>query len=129
MQQREHGEGKLQGEHDLAEGEQVGDTAVAAQANDEDGGQNGQGAGDETAHPGLDAPVHEAFHDDLAGERAGDGAALTAGEQGDGKERAGGGGAEQRGEGEVGDADPVAAGGECDDVAAGDGDALLSEEN
>ena len=36
VQQREHGEGKLQRQHHLAEGQQVGDAAVAAHADDED---------------------------------------------------------------------------------------------
>ena len=66
------------------------------------------GAGDQPPQPGRDAPVHEAFHDHLAGERAGDGAALAAGEQGDGEQRAGRGGAQQRRERQVGDANPVA---------------------
>ena len=102
--------GKLQREHDLAEREQVVDAAVAADADDEDGGKDGQRAGDEPADPGLDAPVHEAFHHDLAGERAGDGAALAAGQQRDGEQSAGGGGAQQRRERQVGDANPVAVG-------------------
>ncbi len=77
--------GSCKREHDLAEREQVGDAAVAAQSDDEDRGQNGERARDEPAHPGLDAPVHEAFHHDLPGERTGDGAALAAGQQGDGE--------------------------------------------
>ncbi len=128
VQQGEHGEGKLQGEDDLAERQQVGDAAVAAHADDKDGGQDGQSPRDEPAHPGFDSPVHEAFHHDLSGESAGDGAALAAGQQGDGKERAGGGGAQERSEGQVGDANPVAGGGEVDDLAPGGGDALLAEE-
>ena len=34
---------------------------------------------------GANPPVHEAFHDHLPGQRAGDRAALPAGQQGDGK--------------------------------------------
>ncbi len=78
VQEREHGEGKLQGENDLAEREQVGDAAVASESDDEYGRQNGQSARNKPPHPGLQAPMHEAFHDDLAGEGAGDGAALSA---------------------------------------------------
>ena len=128
VQQGKHGERKLQRQHDLAEGQQFGDAAVAAEADDEDGGQDGERARDEAAHPGPDAPVHEAFHHDLAGERAGDGAALAAGQQGDGEQRAGGGGAQQRGQGQVGDANPVAVGGEADDVSSGGDYAFLAEE-
>ena len=103
--------GSCKREHDLAQSQQVGDAAVAAQADDDDRRQDRQRSRDQPAHPGLDAPVHEAFHHDLAGQRAGDGAALAAGKQGDGEQRAGGGGAQQRRQGEIGDADPIAIGG------------------
>ncbi len=129
MEHGEHGEGELEGEDDLAEGEEVGDAAVAAEADDEDGGEDGEGTGDEATEPGGDAPVHEAFHDDLSGEGAGDGGALPAGEEGDGEEGAGGGDTEEGGEGEVGHADPVGVVVEGDDLAAGDGDAVLSKED
>ena len=51
----------------------------AAQADDEDGGDDGQRSRDQPADPGADAPVHEPFHDDLAGQRPRDRAALAAG--------------------------------------------------
>ena len=56
---------------------------------------------------GLDPPVHEPFHHDLAGQRAGDRAALAAGQQGHREQRAGRGRAQQRRQRQIGDADPV----------------------
>ena len=88
MQQREHGEGELQCQHHLAQREQFGDTVVAAQTNDQDRGENGEGARDQPAHPGLDPPVHEAFHHYLTGEGSGDGAALTRSQKSYGEESA-----------------------------------------
>ena len=49
MQEREHGERKLQCQHDLAERQQVRDTAIPAHADDEDSRQNRQSAGNEPA--------------------------------------------------------------------------------
>ena len=110
MQQRKHGERKLQRQHDLAQREQVGHAAVAADADDENRRQDRQRARDQPPHPGLDPPVHEAFHHHLPGERAGDRAALPAGQQRDGKQRAGGRGAQQRRQRQIRDANPVAVG-------------------
>src|SRR4051812_41544243 len=107
MEEGEHRERKLQREDDLAEGEEVVDAAVAADADDEDGGEDGEEARDQPAYPWGKAPVHEAFHGDLAGEGAGDGAALAASEQGYGEECAGDSCANEGGKGEVSDLDPV----------------------
>ena len=54
--------------------------------------------------------LREAFHHDLPGHGAGDGAALAAGQQRHGKEGAGGGSPQQWCQGQVGDANPVAVG-------------------
>ena len=129
LQQRKHGKRQLQRQHHLAEGQQVVHAAVAAQADDEDRRQNGQRAGDQPPHPGRDPPVHEAFHHHLPGQRAGDGAALPAGQQRHGEQRAGGGGAQQRRQRQIGDADPVAVGAEGHDLAARHGHALLAEKH
>src|SRR5579863_1228859 len=129
LQQRKHGERKLQREYDLAEGQQFGDAAISAEANDENGREDGEGACDQAADPGTDAPVHEAFHHDLAGECARDGAALTACEERYGEQSAGGGGPEEWSERQVRDADPVAVGGEVDEAASRGGDTFFAEEN
>src|ERR1700733_3292691 len=128
MKQGEHGERKLQREHDLAERKQIGDAAVAAQADDDDCRQDRQRARDEPSHPRLDAPVHEAFHHDLACERSGDGAALSGGEESYGEESAGNGCTQQRGKCEISDADPITIGTESDKVSARNGNAFLAKE-
>ena len=88
MQQRKHGEGELQREHHLTEGEQIGHAALSSQPNDQNGRQDRQRAGDKPPHPRFDSPMHEAFHHDLAGECPRNGAALAACEQRHGKQRA-----------------------------------------
>src|SRR5581483_2887414 len=129
MQEREHGEGELKREHDLAEGEEVVDAAIAAQADDQDGRYDGECAGEQAAQPGGELPVHEAFHDHLSGERAGDGAALATGEEGNGEEDASGGGAEQGSERQEGNANPIGVAVELDDLSAGDGDTVAAVED
>ena len=99
---------------------------VAAEADDKNSGKDRQQAGDQPANPRTDSPVHEAFHHHLAGKGAGDGAALSAGKQRDGKEGAGGRNAQQRGKRQVGDPNPVGVFAEADDLSAGHGDALSS---
>ena len=78
MQQRKHGEWELQRQHYLAEREQIIHAGITAHADYYNRGNNRQRPRDEPAQPGLNAPVHKAFHDHLPGQRAGDGAALTA---------------------------------------------------
>ncbi len=65
-------------------------------------GMMASSAGDQPAQPGVQADVEEALHDDLAGQRAGEGGVLAGGEQGEGEHGAGAGDAEQRGEQFVG---------------------------
>src|SRR5215472_7518003 len=67
LQKRKHGKRKLQRKYYLTEGEQICDTGVTMQANDEYGGNDGEAARNQTPNPRLDTPVHEAFHHDLAG--------------------------------------------------------------
>ena len=82
MQQGKHRKGELKGQHDLAEREQIIHTAVAANSNDEHGRDDCQRSGNESSQPGLNPPVHEAFHHHLSRQRASDGAALSACQQG-----------------------------------------------
>ena len=89
MQQGKHGKGKLQREHYLAQREQIGDAAVAAQSDDQDRRQNSESAGDKPSHPRLDPPVHEPFHYYLAGERPRNRAALAGSQKRDREQRAG----------------------------------------
>ena len=118
MQQRKHGEGQLQRQHHLAQCKQIGHAALAPQSNDQNGRQDRQRAGNEPPNPRLDSPMHEAFHHHLSGERAGDGAALAAGEQGDREQRARDECSQQRREGQIGDPNPIAVGVEMDYLSA-----------
>ena len=129
MQERKHGERQLQRQHHLAEGQQIGDAAVAAQANNENRRQNGQRASDEPPHPRFDPPVHEAFHHHLPGQRAGDGAALAAGQQSHRKQRARSSRPQQRRQRQIRDPNPIAVGAELDHLAARDGHAFLAKEH
>src|SRR5207248_1046556 len=88
LQQGKHCEWKLQGKDNLAESKQIGNATVATQADDENCGKNGQRTGDKASHPGLDPPMHEAFHHDLPGQRPSDCAALPTGQKSHGKQRA-----------------------------------------
>ena len=63
--------------------------------------------------------MHEPFHDNLAGESAGDGAALTARQKCDGEQNACRHRAQERGQREIGDANPIAVVAEFDHAAAG----------
>ena len=76
---------KLKRENHLAEIQQVVDAAASADPDDQYRRDNRQDTRDHPAEPRLHPPVHEAFHDHLSGERAGDGARLSAREKGDGK--------------------------------------------
>src|ERR1700674_1710842 len=89
LDEGDHREGQLKAENDLAENEQRGDFILAGYADDERGGDDGNGAGDEAAEPGFQANVEKAFHHNLAGKGAGEGGVLARGQQGAGEERAG----------------------------------------
>ena len=114
VQQREQRQRQYEAENHLAEVDQVGDAARAADADNPDRRHDGEHAGDHPPDPRAEAPAHEAFHHDLPGQRAGDGAALAAGQQRHGEERAGQGRPQQRRQRQVRDADPVAVGAELD---------------
>lgn len=49
MEEGEHGEGEYEAEDDLAQVYEVGDAAAAADADDENGGDDGEEAGDHAA--------------------------------------------------------------------------------
>ena len=100
--------GFAQGEHDLAEREQFRHAAVAASADDHDCRQDGQHSSNNAAYPRRDPPVHEAFHHHLSGERAGDRRRLSAGQEGHRKQDASGRSAQQRGQRNIRDANPIA---------------------
>ena len=69
--------GKLHRQHYLAQREQIVHAVVAAQPMTMTAGRIAS-AGDQPPHPWPNAPVHEAFHHHLSGERPCDGAALSA---------------------------------------------------
>ena len=105
------------------------DAAFAANADDKDRRQDRERAGNQSPNPGREPPVHEAFHHDLAGERAGDRAALTAGQEGNGEQDARRGGAQERSERQIRDANPIGVGAEGHDLTAGDRHALAPVEH
>jgi hypothetical protein len=76
VDQREHGQGQGGGQDHLRQNEELVDQGVAADGHGDDGGGDGEQARDEAAVQGLDFPRHEAFHDHLAGEGAGERAVL-----------------------------------------------------
>ena len=125
MQQREHRKRQLQGQDHLAQGQQVVHAAVAAHPDDDDRRHDGQPARNQPPHPGGEPPVHEPFHHDLAGQSAGDRAALAAGQESHGEQDAGRGRAQQRRQRQVRDANPVGVLAERIDLAAGDRHAVL----
>ena len=83
VHQRHDGEDEGEGQDDLAEYQQTASAVAAADGGDDGSGDDGDGAGDEAAQPGLDSDFEEALHDNLAGESADDGGVLAAGEQAD----------------------------------------------
>ena len=95
MNQGNHGERQLKAEYDLAKDQKRGQLPFPGNADDENRGNNGDGAGDEAAQPGPQADIEKTFHDDLAGEGAGERGVLPGGEQGAGEERAREAGAER----------------------------------
>src|SRR5712692_1864167 len=89
LDQRNHRERQLKTENHLTENEQRGDFVLAGKTNDQGRRNDGEGAGDEPAKPGLEANVEKAFHDDLAGQCAGERGVLARGEQSASEKRAG----------------------------------------
>ena len=89
LHQRNHGEWQLKTENHLAEDQKRGELPFPGNRDDEDGGENGDRAGDQAAQPGLQADIEKTFHDDLAGKRAGERGVLPGGEQGASEQRAG----------------------------------------
>src|SRR4029077_7797062 len=86
--QRDHREGQLETKNHLTEDEQRSDFVFAGKTNDQSGRNDGDRTSDEPAEPGLETNVQEAFHHDLAGQRAGKRRILSGGEQRASKERA-----------------------------------------
>src|SRR5712672_3591857 len=81
LNQGNDGKGQLKAENHLAENDQGSDFALACYPYHQDGRSNGQRARDEPAKPRLQANIQKAFHDDLAGERAGKRGVLSRGQQ------------------------------------------------
>ena len=89
LDQRDDGERQLEAKNDLAENEQRSDFAFARYTDDKHGGKNGERARNKAAEPRLQTNLEEAFHHDLAGERASEGGVLSGSEKGAGKDGAG----------------------------------------
>src|SRR6266571_1767069 len=89
LDERDDRKGQLKTQDNLAENQQRRDFVLASDADDQGGGNDGHGASDEAAEPGLEANVQEAFHDNLARESAGERGVLAGGEQGTSKKSAG----------------------------------------
>ena len=128
MQERKHGEGQLQSEHDLAERQQIGHAAFPVKSDDQYRRRNRQRSRDQSPHPGPNAPVHEALHDDLSCQGSRDGAALSRRQQSNGKKRARKRGSQQRGQGQVSYPDPIAVGREVDQSSIRHGHTRLAKE-
>ena len=94
LNQRNHGEWQLKTQHHLTEDEQRSDFGFAGDADDQNRRNDRDRASDQAAHPGLEANVQKAFHDDLPGERAGERGVLSGSQERAGKERAGEAGAQ-----------------------------------
>ena len=86
LDQRNHRKRQLKAENHLAEDEQRGELPLPGDADDQDGREDGDRSGDEAAQLGLQADIQKTFHDDLAGERAGECGVLPGGEQRAGKQ-------------------------------------------
>src|SRR5713226_8690723 len=89
LDQRDHCERQLKAENHLAENEQRSNFVLARKTNDQCSRNDGDGTHDKPAQPRLEANVEKAFHDDLAGQRAGQRGVLAGGEQRASEERAG----------------------------------------
>ena len=124
------GEAELEGEDHLAEDEELLGSLFSGDGDNEDGGDDGEAAGDEAAEPLGDADVDEALHDNLAGEGAGNGGVLAGGKQSDGEERAGAGGSDERAEELVGvlDGGDLKVAGAMEDGGGNDEDGGIDEE-
>ena len=129
--ERHDGEAELKRENDLAEDEELLGSLLAVDGDDDDGGDDGQTAGDEAAQPRGDLEVNEAFHDDLAGEGSCNGRVLAGGEQSDGEQRAGEGCADQGAEELIGvfDGGDLEVAAAMEDGGGNDEDAGVNEQS
>ena len=96
LHQRHHGEGELEAQDHLAQDEQRAGAVLAVQRRHDHGRDDGDEAGDQPPQPRRQADVEEAFHHDLARQRAGDRRVLARREQRHGEEHARERGAEER---------------------------------
>ena len=81
LEQGNHGKGKLQAQHHLAQHQQGHHRLFAGSQIASSAGADGQHARRQAAHRGPHAELDEAFHHHLAGQGAGDGGALPRGQQ------------------------------------------------
>ena len=85
VDERDHGEGQLEGEHHLAQHQEATGGVLPEVEDREHRRRHGQEPGDHPPQPGPDPDVQVALHDDLARQGAGDGGALPRGQQGHGE--------------------------------------------
>ena len=86
--ERKHGERQLQAEDHLAQDQQRPVPRSPYSHDDDDGRDDGDEPRDQPAQPRAQAQVDEAFHHDLAGERAGERGVLARAEQRHGEQHA-----------------------------------------
>lgn len=72
VNQRDDGEGQLETEQNLAKNEKLISGCFSGNQDGDDRGGDRKQTGEKAPEPGFDAEIDEAFHDDLAGHRAGD---------------------------------------------------------
>ncbi len=89
LNQRDYGEGQLKAENDLAQYQERSDFALSGDADDHDGGKNGDRTRDEAAQPRLETNLQKSFHDDLPGESSSESGVLAGSEESAGEEGAG----------------------------------------
>src|SRR5215470_4453713 len=77
LHERNHCEGQLKTENDLAEHNEHVEFGFAGNADDENSRKNRDAPRNEATKPGLEPDLEEAFHDDLPGERTGQGGVLA----------------------------------------------------
>ena len=70
VDQRDHGEGELQAQDDLAQDQERARAMLAVQRGDDHRRHDRDESGDEPAEPGGQPDVEEPLHHDLAGQRA-----------------------------------------------------------
>jgi hypothetical protein len=71
---------ELHAENDLAGDEQGGRAAFAIVTHDSDGGNDGEAPGHQPPEPWRETDIEKPFHDDLSGQRAGEGRVLSGSE-------------------------------------------------